>query len=157
MIVAATGHRPPKAGLTYSHVGFIDTQYVDRVREALLERQVDLVIVGGALGWDTLFARAAFMAGIPFDLYIPFEGQHEAWPERAQIRYLAMQDFARVVRVVSEGGYSPSKMQIRNQAMVDDCDEVWALWDGSSGGTANCVAYAEKVGRPVVNFYDPEL
>src|SRR5690606_8573315 len=153
LIVAATGHRPLKAGLSYSHVDPVDVEYVARAKRALLERQVDLVIVGGALGWDTLFARAAFQAGIPFDLYIPFEGQHKAWPKKAQHRYQLMRDNARNVRIVSEGEYGVAKMAARNRAMVDDCHEVWALWDGSSGGTSNCVAYAETVGRPIVNFY----
>jgi uncharacterized phage-like protein YoqJ len=44
-------------------------------------------------------------------------------------------------------------MQLRNIWMVDHADEVWAFWDGSKGGTANCVKYAERVNKPVRNLF----
>lgn len=44
--------------------------------------------------------------------------------------------------VVCGGGYSPEKMQRRNAWMVDHCDFLLACWDGSPGGTGNCMAYA---------------
>ena len=52
-------------------------------------------------------------------------------------------------RVISP---SPSKkaFDLRNRAMVDDCDLLIAIWDGSPGGTANCVEYAERVLRPTL-------
>ncbi|MFA5401743.1 MAG: hypothetical protein WC359_14930 [Dehalococcoidia bacterium] len=42
--------------------------------------------------------------------------------------------------------------ELRNQYMVDSADLVIACWDGSSGGTANCVKYAEKAGIPWINI-----
>lgn len=44
--------------------------------------------------------------------------------------------------------------QQRNQWMVDRADAVLAVWDGSPGGTANCVNYARKVGKPIT-IIDP--
>jgi len=38
--------------------------------------------------------------------------------------------------------------------MVDLSDMVAAFWDGSSGGTGNCVRYALKVGKKMVQFSD---
>lgn len=38
--------------------------------------------------------------------------------------------------------------------MVDDCDSLLALWDGSSGGTKNCLDYARKKGKPYINLWD---
>jgi uncharacterized phage-like protein YoqJ len=46
-----------------------------------------------------------------------------------------------------------AKMQVRNEWMVDSSDGVVALWNGTAGGTANCVRYAEKVGRPIDNLW----
>lgn len=63
-----------------------------------------------------------------------------------------MQRAAQVV-IVSSGGYGVEKMQVRNEWMVDHCDLLVALWDGSSGGTGNCVRYARRVGRPTVNLW----
>ena len=50
------------------------------------------------------------------------------------------------------GGYAAWKMQKRNQFMVDHSNLLIAVWDGSSGGTSNCVAYAKKIGLQIVLF-----
>jgi uncharacterized phage-like protein YoqJ len=47
-------------------------------------------------------------------------------------------------------------MQKRNEMMVDDCNLLLTLWDGSDGGTANCLGYARRK-RPdleTVNLWD---
>ena len=38
---------------------------------------------------------------------------------------------------------------LRNQQIVDNCDEVHAWWDGKSKGTAHTIALARKAGKPV--------
>lgn len=43
-------------------------------------------------------------------------------------------------------------MQKRNEYMVDLADRVIAVWDGSKGGTANCIKYAEKVGKEIIKI-----
>lgn len=43
-------------------------------------------------------------------------------------------------------------MQKRNEYMVDLADRVIAVWDGSKGGTATCVKYAEKVGKEIIRI-----
>jgi uncharacterized phage-like protein YoqJ len=40
-------------------------------------------------------------------------------------------------------------MQIRNEWMVDRCDKLIAVWDGSKGGTGNCVDYAKSVNKDI--------
>lgn len=156
VIVAFTGHRPPKAGLEYSHAGKRDVEYEERIGQLLKLKGVDEVNVGGALGWDTLAARAAFKEGVPFHLFVPFEGQESRWPKESQDRYWKMRESASKVTIVSERGYSAHKMQLRNEAMVDSANEVWALWNGSSGGTKNCITYAMMKKIPLVNFYENE-
>jgi len=37
----------------------------------------------------------------------------------------------------------------RSEWMVQNCDLLVAYWDGSDGGTGNCVKYAKSVGRDV--------
>jgi uncharacterized phage-like protein YoqJ len=46
-------------------------------------------------------------------------------------------------------------MQIRNEWMVDNAHIVLALWDGSSGGTGNCIKYANRksVNKPIINLW----
>jgi len=43
--------------------------------------------------------------------------------------------------------YKASKMQKRNIWIVDNSDGLVAVWDGTPGGTANCVEYARNKSR----------
>lgn len=46
--------------------------------------------------------------------------------------------------------YKPYLMQVRNEYMVNLADKVIAVWDGTSGGTGNCVAYAKKKEKEII-------
>ena len=48
--------------------------------------------------------------------------------------------------------YKPYLMQTRNMHMVDNSEDIIAVWDGTAGGTGNCVKYAEKVGRNIIRI-----
>lgn len=150
MIIAATGHRPDKLG------GY-DPATTKRVLEfatsALREHQPSTVISGMAQGWDMAIAQAAVNLGIPFHAYIPFVGQHQVWPSSTRLYYQALLRHAQHVIVCSEGGYTKTAMQVRNQRMVDDCDLLLTLWNGSKGGTENCLLYAMMKSRPYVNYW----
>lgn len=150
MILAATGHRPDKLG------GYGDDVFDALTWQAtiiLSEMKPKSTISGMALGWDQAFAQASANLGIPFLAAVPFVGQESKWPPASQAKYAALIAKAASVHVVSPGGYAAWKMQVRNCWMVDNCDHVLALWDGSAGGTSNCVKYAEKVGRPITNIW----
>ncbi len=151
-IAALTGHRPPKAGLTYSHDSPGDLAAVKAVRQFIRAYDIDFLIVGGALGFDTLGARAAWLEKIPYDVYVPFKAQAARWYPEAQTRYYTMLEEANTVEVISEGGFTPQKMQFRNVRMVDDARFLATWWDGSSGGTANCIKYAELGSIKVIDL-----
>jgi uncharacterized phage-like protein YoqJ len=153
VIVSFSGHRPPKGGLSWSADQGGDHLAVARVRGLLVELTPEWAIVGGALGFDMLAARACWLEDVRFAVFVPFVGQESRWPAASQSRYYEMLRCARWVEVVSDSA-SKSAFQIRNQAMVDESDLVVAWWDGSAGGTANCVGYANRVGRPVVNLLE---
>ena len=106
-----------------------------------------------ALGVDQWVAEAAL--NLPLHAYIPFPGQESAWPSSSQTSYRKILNQATTTTTVSQGPYNPSLMQIRNQAMVDAADRYVAIWDQTSGGTANCVAYARKQRRPLT-VYNPQ-
>lgn len=155
MIIAGTGHRPDKLriGALDGYHPAVHARLVDLARAALLREAPERVISGMALGWDTALAEAALELGIPFDAYVPFAGQESRWPEPSRRHYHDLLARAHRVEIVCPGGYSPEKMQRRNERMVDDADFLLALWDGSAGGTRNCIAYAEEVGRPYRNLW----
>lgn len=150
MIIAGTGHRPNKLG-GYNEEAFRRLTIV--ASNALEANKVSRVISGMALGWDQALAVAAYMNGIPFDAYVPFKGQEIKWPAASQNNYRVILAKADKIIIVSEGSYTPLKMQVRNMKMIDDCETVLAMWDGSTGGTYNCLQYAHSVQRPVINLW----
>jgi uncharacterized phage-like protein YoqJ len=153
MIIGVTGHRPDKCG------GFSDDVLIRMIsvaRSYLEPRKVIKLISGMAVGWDTACAIAALKLGIPLVAAIPFDGQDMRWPKEARERYRHLCGRAGEVVRVCEGGYAAWKLQKRNEWVVDESQWMLALWDGSAGGTGNCVAYAEKVGREWDNLW-PEF
>lgn len=154
-ILAATGHRPDKLGGygpdVFESLVNLATGYFVLAKSA--GAAPDGVISGMALGWDMAWAEAAYRSGLPFVAAVPFEGQERLWPDSSKRQHADLLKRAAQVVVVCPGGYDPQKMQTRNRWMVDHADGLVALWDGSSGGTANCVKYAQRIGRPVVNLW----
>lgn len=151
MIYCGTGHRPNKLG------GYSDEVFNNLVEVAHMflcaGQPAEKVISGGALGWDQALARAAIDLGIPTVLALPFRGYESKWPQESKDKLDILASKSKEVIFVCDDGYAPWKMQKRNEWMVDHADRVLALWDGSSGGTANCIAYANKVGKPITNLW----
>lgn len=150
---AATGHRPDKLG---GYSPSVETQLVFFAIEMLDEIEPKGMIVGMALGWDMAVAEACYLLGIPYHAYVPFVGQESKWPSPSRHLYVSLCSKALEYVVVSDGSYAVEKMQIRNRAMVDAAGEgVLALWNGTPGGTANCVKYAQlTAGKPMTNVWE---
>lgn len=149
VIVAGTGHRPDKLG------GYSDKVFyglVDLARTWLNDAQPKKVISGMALGWDQALAQAALDLGIPLTAAVPFNGFEGRWPFSSQKKMWRLLDLADEVHIVHPYPGSVA-LQIRNEWMVDRSHLMLALWDGSWGGTFNCVRYAMKIGRPVENLW----
>lgn len=155
LIVAFTGHRPDKLG-----------GYKSNPLQSWVRRQIRIhlealapsgAISGMALGVDQWAAEELLLLGVPFVAAVPFVGQEARWPSESQERYRDL--LARAFRVVhvSPPPYAAWKMQVRNQWMVNHCAKLIAVWDGSSGGTSNCVSYAErKIGRENIIRINPQ-
>ncbi|HEY9295305.1 MAG TPA: hypothetical protein VIQ31_02825 [Phormidium sp.] len=143
LTIAGTGHRPDKLG------GYSDV-ILDRLTALayayLVRVDATHVISGMALGWDTAVCVAALRLGLPVTAAIPFKGQELKWPYKSQQLYhsLLTQCSSSIVL---------SSYQRRNEWMVQQCDRLVALWDGSSGGTANCIRYANAINRPYDNVW----
>lgn len=149
-VVAGTGHRPDKLG-GYDQA---TSRRLQDLAEAALRRYAPTAVISGmALGWDQALAEAALVMDIPLIAAVPFVGQEKRWAPDAQKRYHEILACAAVVHVVSPGGYSHLAMHARNQWMVDRCKHLLALWDGTSGGTANCLNYAVDSKAQVTNLW----
>lgn len=149
MIIAFTGHRPnhPKMGGWDNDT--VQIEIMRRIEAALAVLKPDKCISGMALGVDQWAALVCIKMKIPFIAAVPFVGQESIWPDKSKELYKKILEKAEQVEIVSEGGYSVGKLQVRNQWMVDNCDMLVAVFDGSKGGTHNCVKYAEKKGKEV--------
>jgi uncharacterized phage-like protein YoqJ len=154
MIVAFTGHRPNELGgyelpnPTYIHV-------CQQLEKVLTELKPEKAISGMALGVDQWAANICFKLGIPFVAAMPFLEQDSVWPEASKKTFRALLNKAAEQVIVSEGGYTAAKMQVRNEWMVDHCDVLIAVYNGAdSGGTFNCIKYAQGIGKKII-FIDP--
>lgn len=157
MIIAATGHRPDKLG----GYGFETRQRLQKIAcEYLALAAVDSVISGMALGWDQAFAHAAYDLGIPYVAAVPFPGQEKRWPESSRAYYRKLLDRADdvvyVTPIINSASFTDvvKAMHRRNLWMVNNADLLCALWNGSDGGTANCVRHAESLGYPIDNVWN---
>lgn len=150
MIIAGTGHRPDKLG-GYSKE--VNVKLVGLAADQIIKLQPKLVISGMALGWDQALANAALLCNVPFHAYIPFVNQDLRWPLASKVEYHDLLSHASKVKVCSEGEYAIWKMQKRNEDMVNNCDLLLALWDGSNGGTGNCIGYANRKGTKILNVW----
>lgn len=151
MIVAGTGHRPDKIG-GYSEANF--KNLVALAEKALKEIGATKVISGMALGWDQALAQAAINLKIPLIAAIPFANQDKVWLDKSQKYYKELLGKAQeVINVSGVDEYKVEYMQQRNIWMVDKCDILLAMFDGTQGGTANCVKYAESKKKTTINIY----
>lgn len=157
VILAGTGHRPEKLGDdAYEPRSPIQDWIRREVRKVFKRVRPSAVISGMALGFDTWLALEAIDANIPLWAYVPFEGQESRWWGESRAQYYELLKRAKKVRTICAPGYEPWKMQKRNEAMMDDCDVALSLFDGSPGGTFNCVSYADSIHRERINI-DPTL
>ena len=167
MTVMVTGHRvmipPGYSGPKYPDQSQEVNQHHTRILNKVIKFIQDMYhtlgqntyISGMAIGADQLFAEAVIHLKnnqYPINLVaaIPFQGQESNWPESGQLRYNQILAWATQAVYVSDPGYSPAKMQVRNEWMVNNSEIVLALWDGKqSGGTWNCLQYARQCGRTI--------
>lgn len=157
--VAFTGHRPDKLPNKETGYNLPNPTYIhicQQLEKHLLELNPDKAITGMALGVDSYAANVCIKLGIPFIAAIPFIGQEKIWPEKSKKAYYALLNKACEKVIVSSGGYSAHKLQLRNEWMVDHSDILIAVWDKSSGGTANCINYALSKNKKII-YIDPRL
>lgn len=158
MIIAFTGHRPHKLGGYNDRTNFkskfdklVMKIFTDNFMNEFRNNNLE-IITGMALGVDTWAAYFAISCKIPFRAYIPFSGQEKMWPTESQSMYRLLLTKASKIKYICDPGYAAWKMQKRNEAMINDCDILVAIWDGTSGGTGNCVKYAQSIKKQIVRF-----
>lgn len=156
MKISVTGHRPNKM---YGY-NLKDTRWIElknKFKEILKQNNCTEAISGMALGVDTVFALAVLELkneDYPIKLHcaIPCKNHSCKWIKESIDLYNKILSKADIVKLVSDEEYKPWLMQKRNKYMVNLADKVIAVWDGTNGGTGNCVKYANKVKKDVIRI-----
>jgi uncharacterized phage-like protein YoqJ len=154
MIIAATGHRPDKLwGYDLKNPNYKILH--DKIVATLKEHDVTHCISGMALGVDTVFAIAVInlkkeIPNIILECAIPCLNHDSQWQAESRKMYANILNKAEIVTQVSNEKYNPWLMQKRNEYMVDKCDKLLAVWNGTTGGTHNCIKYAKSKGKEII-------
>lgn len=98
---------------------FNNKELFERVLDTYKDRAT-LVVSGGARGADQMGESWAKSNNIPVKIHYP---EWEKYGKKA--------------------GF------LRNQLIIEDCDECVAFWDGKSNGTKNSIFISEKLGKKV--------
>jgi hypothetical protein len=150
--------RLPRLGIT-GHINLTPATadlVAGAIRKALAGYQPEALtgvscIAGGA---DSIFAEAVLDAGGLLEVILPAEGYRDRAlaPEDAG-RFDDLLRRASVVRVMPFPAPGRDAYAAANEALLDSCDRLLAVWDGrpanGAGGTAEVVAHARMRDVPV--------
>jgi hypothetical protein len=144
--IAISGHR----GLPDPTVRLVD----QALRAALAEHAPDVTGLSClADGADQIFARAVTDLGGTIEAVIPAAEYRDKLPENSHPGYDDLFARAAAVHRLPFTASTPESHMAASRLMVDEADELYAVWDGkparSYGGTADVVAYAREHGTPV--------
>jgi SMODS and SLOG-associating 2TM effector domain 3/SMODS and SLOG-associating 2TM effector domain 1 len=150
-VVGFTGHRRLEDGPGVAAV----------IREviAALRREAPGEWIGlssAAAGSDALFAREVLAQGCAWQVVLPLglaefkrDFDEDEWAEAEALLAAAEQ-----VRILNESGVREDAFLDAGMETVHDADIVLAVWDGEpargKGGTADVIAYARDLGRPLI-------
>lgn len=134
-IVAITGHRPGKLK------GVNMRLLREKLANAIVNLEPTTMISGMALGSDMLWAELAIDYKIPLIAALPCYDQDKYWSAVDKYRYYQILENEQLVttKYVSKCEYDNTCMQRRNEWMVMNSNILIACWNGSAGGTGNCM------------------
>ena len=172
--IAFTGHRPEFLG-GYDWSSPQNRRIGLAIKKTILNEMSSIdetdftFYFGGALGADQMaFEVVKFIQerhpeyNITKVLCVPLKVQENRWPAESRQKYHEqMLSAEKVVYVdtlddyklgnIKPGVYHPAKMMARNRYMVDNCQTLIAIYNGrNTGGTFNCVQYAQKENKNIV-------
>ena len=154
--VSFTGHRPEK--LPY----FSEDDPMCLDMKLRLKTQIEKLICEGADSFFSGMARGVDIwcaeivielkdkyPGLMLTAVIPCRTQTNGWDGKSVIRYRNILERCDKTVYISEE-YSKACMLKRDRALVEMCDVLVAVFDGTKGGTKYTVGYAEKKHKKVI-------
>lgn len=154
MTITGTGHRPDKLNYEWNGIGPVSSWLRSSLKATVNTVRGktplnDLIFISGmALGWDMIIAEFAIECNARLIAAIPCVNQSLKWPFTSRQRYDKILSYIKCTKVlIHNGRYNSTCMQNRNEWMIDemlkdDSFTLIAAFDGSKGGTFNCIKYA---------------
>jgi uncharacterized phage-like protein YoqJ len=154
-----SGHRPKKLpfrdyedGPDCRRLMMLLASEVDK----MLENGVTSFLTGMAPGTDIIAARIVLEKrrdhsadDIRLIAVVPYEGQADQWPEIYRERYFRILSLADEVVTLYTRKTDTCIREVCRY-MVDACDHLIAVYNGSEGGTQYTIDYAAEKGRDIV-------
>jgi len=157
-----TGHRPYKLS-GYDDISNLSAPLKLKMELFFKEKSVTTLVSGMAQGVDQWAVEVALNLGIKVKALIPCINQEKLWPFLSQARYYNLltmiEEHKGSVIYVSQEEYQKGCMHRRNLGIVNSSDELLAIWDGTKGGTQDCVRIASREGVlvTILNPYSMEF
>jgi uncharacterized phage-like protein YoqJ len=163
--VCFTGHRPDKLyGYDPFSEGNTNMLYKLRaiIEKFITDKGITTFITGMALGIDMWAGRIVLALRekyphIKLICAIPCAKQWSKWNDDSRKEWDEITNNADEIIFVSEELYTPWCMQKRNEWMVNHVKYVLSVWNGTKGGTENCIIYAKKNDRTIINLHPKTL
>ncbi len=156
-----TGYRPYKFGFEFSADNSEYIKLENKLFDAVFslpEQECFTFYCGMAMGFDILAGETVALlkstyksAKIELVAVIPYDKQSEKFDDEWKQRYdRLLKKCDRLIYVSRE--YNKGCFARRNKYMVDNSDFVITWFDGKSGGTAQTLGYANKLGKKIINL-----
>lgn len=152
-ICCFTGHRE----INKKHLPYLN-EVLRPIIAKLIEGGVTTFRAGGARGFDSFAAMNVVILkkqsypDVTLHLCLPCPDQADKWCEEDKSIYRQVLSECDSY-TYAEPYYTRGCMHKRNRQLVDGADFCIAYYDGSSGGTAYTVDYANSHGVSVINIY----
>lgn len=148
--IAVTGHR----GLPAKTARLVD----ESIRAALAAKGPHITALSClADGADQIFARAVLDHDGTIEAVIPADEYRDGLPTESHPTYDALLNSATAIHRLPYQESNSEAHMAASARMIDEADELWAVWDGQPargyGGTADVVAYARDHDVPVRVFW----
>ena len=171
--ICFTGHRPPELG-GYDWNNRVNKEIMKALHECICDcimnddKKKIRFIVGGALGIDQMAFEMCYLVKrkfpkikISIEIAVPVKNMESKWFKREDlIRFKSQMERAdKITKVYTLDKYKNSKkpFQARNEYMVDQSDEIIAVYNNKPyGGTKNCIDYANKLDKSIT-YINPDL
>ncbi len=130
---------------------------VARAVEFAYENGVRTFLAGGAIGFDTLAAKAVINfrishSDVRLKILVPCKNQSQKWNDYEKSVYEYILSASDEVEYFSEEYYDGC-MKERNAALAERCDMLIAYVGRTVGGSAQTYRMAEKLGKKIYNLY----